>query len=216
MIMNEKKNNIYELESYDFDNYKNIDLNSLAVYAISILLEKNIPTTFEIIVVTLFRLFPKKFSLEGFDEYPDAARINRALLQLRPKYRNWAHGDVQLGYSLTEEGMHQAAKVKLLLEKSHLQKPLKSASKKRTLATDAEVTDIEKSKVFLSYKEGKEENITDLDIYTLFKAYSYTPPKVLRDYLDKLKGYARFNKRKDIIDFLNWIEKKYSRIFRKK
>lgn len=214
MEMNKQKFNVKEIEAYDFNNYRNIDLNSLAVYAISFLQEKNIPTTFEIIVVTLFKLFPEKFSLEGFREYPDAARINRALLQLRPKYRNWAHGDVQLGYSLSEEGKCQADKVKLLLEKSHLQMPLKSKPKKRTLAPDAEVTDIEKSKVFRLYNEGKENSLTDRDVYTLFKAYSYTSPKILRNYLNKLKGYAQFNNRNDITNFLNWLEKRYSHIFK--
>jgi len=212
--MKKQKFDVKDIEAYDINKYRNIDLNSLAVYVISLLQEKNIPTTFEIIVVALFKLFPEKFSLEGFKEYPDSARINRALLQLRPKYRNWAHGDVQLGYALSEEGKLQAAKVKLLLEKSHLQKPLKSKPKKRTLATDAEILDIEKSKVFRMYNEGKEDSLTDHDVYTLFRAYSYTPPKTLREYLNKLKGHAQFNNRNDIKEFLNWLEKRYFHVFK--
>lgn len=212
----ENKIDIKKLTAFEFKKYENIDLNSLTVYVLSFLLENKIPTTFEIIVVTLFRMFPEKFSLEGFKEFPDATRVNRALLQLRPKYRSWAQGDVQLGFTLTEEGKLAVKKVKILLEKAHLQKPRKSIPRKRTLSPDAEITNIEKSKIFQSYMNGEEENIADRDIYAFLKAFSYTPPKILKTYLHKLKGHAQFNKREDITTFLIWLEKKYHYIFKPK
>lgn len=208
------KIDIRKLNAFELDNYQNIDLNSLAVYAIYFLQENKIPTTIEIIVVTLFRFFPKKFSLEGYEEYPDSARVNRALLQLRPKYRNWAHGDVQLGYTLNEEGRTQLEKVKILLKKKHLQEPMKSKTRQRTLSPEAEIIHIENSKIFRLYKEDKVDCINDRDVYAFFKAYSYTPARVLRNFINKLKGHARYNERDDIIEFFNWLEKKFSHIFK--
>ena len=214
--MKEEKLEIRKIESYEFEKYKNINLNSLAVYVISLLQEKNIPTTFEIIAVTLFKMFPEKFSLLGFKEYPDATRINRALLQLRPKYRNWAQGDIQLGFTLNEEGKKEAKKVKTLLEKPYLQREIIVKSKNRTLVPDAEVRNLERSKLFKYFSEGKEDELDDRDVYTFLKAYSYTPSNMLQNYINKLRGHAEFNKRKDILMFLKWLEQKYSHIFRKK
>jgi hypothetical protein len=65
------------LSAYSESLYSSIDLNRLASFTIHWLKERRIPMTFENIVVASFRMFPVKFALEGYSEYPDAARINR-------------------------------------------------------------------------------------------------------------------------------------------
>ena len=41
----------------------------------------------------------------NFQEYPDAFRTNRSLLQMQPKYRNLLTGAATKGFSLNERGM---------------------------------------------------------------------------------------------------------------
>jgi hypothetical protein len=202
------------IESFDAEAYKNLDLNRLAVYGISFLQEKKIPVTFETLVVILFRIFPKKFSLVNFEEYPDATRVNRALLQLRPKYRNWATGDVKLGYSLTKAGRTEAERIAILLEKPHLQRRLKKAEPQRTLLIDAEMNRIEESKLYRFYKDGKHDESCERDVWNLLGAFPYTPRKALRDYINKLIGFAEYNKRPDIVEFLRWVKQKFAKIFK--
>src|SRR5438309_383340 len=106
---------VESFESYAEAKYANVDLTGLAAFSVKRLQDLQIPTTFENLVVTMFRLFPSKFCLEGFPSYPDAARVGRTLLQLGPKYRNWARGSVQKGFVLTEAGTNKASKVAAML-----------------------------------------------------------------------------------------------------
>src|SRR3989454_11226835 len=103
-----------DLKPYPLDQYGNIDLNRLTVFTIYLLNKRDIPTTLENIGVANFRMFPRRFAMVGFPDYPDVTRVNRALLQLRPKYRNWAMGNAKLGWHLTVAGEEEA---KALLRK---------------------------------------------------------------------------------------------------
>ena len=103
-MRNDDIKNVRDLKPFDERTYEGISLNQLATYTIDLLTKKGFPITFETLTVALFKMFPKKFCLYGFEEYPDAARVNRSLLQLRPKYRNWALGDTKKGYVLTSQG----------------------------------------------------------------------------------------------------------------
>src|SRR5205809_3198637 len=91
--------------------YREADLAGLAAYTLDWLQRQNTPTTFENVVVAAFKMFPAKFSLEGYPSYPDAARVGRTLLQLGPKYRNWARGSVQKGFVLTQTGLSKVKSV---------------------------------------------------------------------------------------------------------
>ena len=62
----------------------------------------------EAIAILNWRLFPEKFSMVNFQEYPDAFRTNRSLLQMQPKYRNLLTGAATKGFSLNERGMDKA------------------------------------------------------------------------------------------------------------
>lgn len=207
-----------KLKPFKPEVYENIDLNRLTVYAIWMLQENKIPVTFENIVVTLYRMFPKKFSLFGFQEYPDAARINRALLQLRPKYRNWAVGDVTRGFILTEIGKGVVKQTEELLKNPQKQRTkikIPKGGKERT-KQEKDIKEIETSDIYKKYTSNDLESITNYDFWNLLHAMSYTPPKALRKYMNDLKESAKSLERNELLEFLNWIEKKYNRFFRER
>jgi hypothetical protein len=56
--------------------YLPIEKDRLILFAIDYLSSKNIEVTFDKLTVASFKLFPKKFSLIGFPEYPDAKTVN--------------------------------------------------------------------------------------------------------------------------------------------
>src|SRR4051812_31232242 len=95
---------ILSLPNYPEESYDSIDLNRLTVFTIAFLRKRNFATSIEHIAVADFRMFPKRFAMIGFPEFPDISRVNRALLQLRPKYRNWATGNARLGWTLMRPG----------------------------------------------------------------------------------------------------------------
>lgn len=200
------------LPSFELDRYGHIDLNRLAVFAISYMQEHAIPVTFEYVVVTVYRMFPAKFALEGFPNYPDATRVNRALLQLRPKYRGWATGDVQHGFVLTETGTQVVEQTRRLLDNPDLAAAAhKRVSPKapRTMLPAAELLEVERSRLYEKWKKGSSDEVDRYAIWELLQAYPYTPKEYLRDRLAHLRSQAHNLKRQDLVQFFEWVRKEY-------
>ena len=207
---------IRDLKPYDATLYENIVYAELAVYVLDLLQKNNIPTSLENISVALFRLFPEKFSLTGYPQYPDVTRINRTLLQLRPKYRNWASGKIITGVSLTRNGARKAQDVQLKLSGVVQQTPSKrskSAANPVTLEIDKELQRIEASALFERWKRGVMEQATTMEFLLMIGAYSYTPPNAIRDRVDYLMQIASQFNRDDILHFLKDLRKRFANKF---
>jgi hypothetical protein len=197
--------------------YGRVDLAGLAAFTLKWLQDRSIPTTFENVVVAAFRFFPTKFSLEGYKEYPDAARVNRSLLQLGPKYRNWARGSVQKGYVLTESGREKVRSVQATLDEGTGAEAPASARRKtlaRTMDLTKELEPLEKSPLFSRWKRGQLDQGTSLELLNMLDAYAYTPPRALRARMDTLENAASQVSRDDLIEFLHAVRRTFTTHFR--
>ena len=205
-----------EFAPFPAENYDSIDLNRLAVFGIATLQERAIPTSFENIVVALFKLFPTKFHLVGFSSYPDAARINRALLQLQPKYRNWARGSVHKGFILTESGKAVVEQTRALLRAGtpvSRSRMKRVSPRPRTRDPQTELIEIEGSEMFKLYQAGRQEDVEKNLIWELLHAYPYTPKKALKQRMKLLENMAENAKRDDIKTFLEWVISRFGVTF---
>lgn len=205
---------IRELEPFDKNKYEELSLNQLAVYAIDFMQLHGVPLTIENVTVVLFRLFPTKFSMVGFEEYPDAARVNRALLQLRPKYRNWAVGNVKQGFTLTRAGESVAKHThQVLTGQKSLVPPRKAVEENagRTRAQEEDIKKIENSALFSKFKDSKLGDVSSMDFYDMLEAYPQSPPQALRKLLADLSKQAKYLGRGDIQDFLAWVKRRFSK-----
>ena len=194
--------------------YGDLDLNRLAAYAIHLLEESKIVPSFENLVVTLFKAFPEKFSLPGYPEYPDAARANRALFQLRPKYRNWAVRSSEEGHILTDLGRRVADETADLLNS-----PVRARTTRRSpplpprTLYEGVARNIRRSSAFRKFVSEKSEQVTRPEIFELLHAVPYTPAKVLRSKLHDWDQLARQAKDEEISGFLEWMKREFSDIF---
>src|SRR3989442_952144 len=136
---------VEDLEPHAEELYADVALAALAAFTILRLGDLHIPNTFENLVVALFKLFPAKFSLVGFKQYPDAACVGRTLLQLGPKYRNWARGSVQKGFVLTDSGNAKALDVAKILSGTISAEPHRAKQRPlpRTMDLSKDMTTIE-------------------------------------------------------------------------
>jgi len=194
--------------------YQPIDNNRLAVYAIKVLQNNRIPVTQEAVTVALLLFFPEKFSLVGFRQFPDAERAHRTLLQLGPKWRNWAKGDTHHGFSLNQDGEAEYKRVEEALKnpsKSPIV-PRRRREKPRTRDLNKEMKEIEATSLFKEYLSGKEEGFSEFAIWELLKSYPYAPREALRDRFETMMECAKLAERKDIIEFLKWIRKEFSEV----
>lgn len=205
-----------ETTAYQQTLYSSLDLNRLVSFTIHWLLEHRIPMTFENIVVAAFRMFPTKFALEGYPDYPDAARTNRALLQLRPKYRNWARGNVQKGFVLTESGLAEVMRVRDIL--SGLNAPQVETKRRqalpRTMDLSRDLSAIVESALFSKWREHRISEGTTLELLDMLHAFAYTPARALRERIAMLENAALQVGRTDIVEFLREVKRKFEQQFR--
>src|ERR1043166_5223443 len=148
------------------DLYRDVPLVFLTAYSLYWLHEWKIRRTIEAIAVLNWRLFPEKFAMVGFDQFPDAFRTNRSLLQMQPKYRNLLSGAAVKGFSLNERGMEKARELittlgvpetasghALGIVKKRDVLP-KAGGLARSIEPEREVARLRSSKLFEKWKQG--------------------------------------------------------------
>ncbi len=213
-----KKEKILNIKSFPIESYKDIALTSLVVYSIDSLEGREIQTSFENICMAAFRSFPKRFSLVGFDNYPDARRVNRSLLQCRPKYQNLAVGTVEEGFILTKLGEIQAKRTAKLLSSPFEKKKIKLRKKedisRRTIDVGKKVEEILNSNLYKKFSKEGIEKITKIEFYDFLGAGPYTSPKILKKYFADFKNIVLDSNNKELGNFSNLLNKKFSHIFR--
>ncbi len=99
---------ILDITPFPGEKYEAIALTSLTAYSVYWLSQWSIPTSLENLAVLNFRLFPTKFAMVGWPQFPDFNRTNRSILQMRPKYRNLATSITKKGVFLNENGVKEA------------------------------------------------------------------------------------------------------------
>ena len=215
--MNDKETVRRICKPFPYEKYKKISMTRLAAYAIRLLEDNNVFLSFENVAVALFLMFPKKFCMVGYDEYPDTNRIGRTVnLQLRPKYQNIAFGDPKTGYSLTDKGENTAIHIKRILEgeekgtNSGISRVRNDISK-RTRSPETEIErKILSRYLYDKYKKNKKYEVEKIEIYEFLNASPYTPKNAIREYYNDLKDLCKKAENKEALDFLIWLEEKAS------
>jgi len=184
----------------------------LVAYAIYYLENNGIPSYFNYVCVAAFKMFPKRFHLGDFEEYPHIEMLNRTILHLRPKENNYAEGRVSTGYELTDLGYKVAKETeKILLGKKVAKqkgKAVKIDQKKKTVGIL--LTDIKNNEIFKKWKKDKE--IDDNDLWVYFNVTPYSRIKFLQDTLKENKLIAKKEKNTEVTKFLTYMEKKLNSI----
>ena len=205
-----KKATLLSLKPHNKNNYESASLAQLMAFCVGHLHDQGITATFETITIVAFKLFPSRFSLVGFEEHPDAARINRALLQSRPKYQNLIVGDVHKGYCLTHKGEHAAEQVRKTLS-SHTQAMVskKKVARHRTFTGEVTVNRIESTQLYRQWRENPEAEIDLYSIWLLLEVTPYTEKEIIRGIFQDFREAAEAAKRDDMLRFLGWIKGRY-------
>lgn len=207
---------IEKIKALKYDLYDSIDLDSLVVFCLLFLEERKIPLYFEYVAVALFRIFPKRFSMESFPEFPDLIRshnsIRRLAGSLRGKKENWANGNMENGFILTRAGREKAAEVSDLLNgKTNVYVKNIKTKRSRGRSANEDVSAIKNSLAFKKWKERKK--ISNLDIYSLFRTMPYASKELLKKQKDFFIDAAKVVNDKEVKKFFSYIEKEFSEVF---
>ncbi|OGG40244.1 hypothetical protein A2118_03755 [Candidatus Kaiserbacteria bacterium GWA2_50_9] len=202
---------IVALKSYPTKSYESLDLDRLAVYALCVLDQKKIPMYFDYAAVALFKLFPGKFSMENFSQYPDTNRINKTLRRLTDqKRKNWATGTVENGFSLNELGREVGKQIAQILSSPNQQMVPKTPTRSRGRSVIEETKEVKSSEAFKAWQAGEE--INNYQFLDFLKATPYVPGHLLAQHLMRLKDSATTTKDKEVLEFLEWLENRFKNL----
>lgn len=203
------------------DEYDEVALTSLTAYSLFWIHQWQIPRTIEAIAILNWRLFPDKFAMVGFQEYPDAFRTNRSLLQMQPKYRNLLTGAATKGFSLNERGMSIAKELSrnigvpttsvgaLLgtIAKEPARGPAKSAA--RSIEPAREMSRIRESKLFEKWKSGTMSDRDLIHVHALLRIFDHTPPAIRKRAMKDLVDSANKQSDEEIGRFLQDVKRNF-------
>lgn len=200
-----------DFPSFDEKLYIRIGLNDLVTYSVYSLSKRG---TFEIsaedIVAACFLMFPGRFALRGYPQWPDSTVVNKRWIDCRNK--GLISGSTANGFTLTPKGLELAEKIEKILLGS---RPLftratnKPRSEQRTRAGRF-VRIIEESDAFAHFqKEGVGASINEFDFRSMLLCTMESSARTLRNNLDQFKQYVMLYERTDLLQFLEYVEKRF-------
>jgi len=203
------KEKIQKLEPFDYSSYEAIDLDRLVIYTTVNLQEIGVELSLENIIVGAFRLFPKKFSLFGYIEFPDATRVEKCLWRCKGKKRQWIGGKTPHGYQVTEKAKIVATQTEGQLKNTDLDKRQKTAS--RTRRKESILKETTDSAAYTKYISNQGDSISESELCYLLQGTLDSSRQVLRENFASLKKFAEEFERDDIARFLSWLECRFKK-----
>jgi hypothetical protein len=205
------KEKLEKLHTFIESKYENIDLDHLVMFAINELDIMKANLSYENIVVASFKLFPKKFSLPGFPEYPDSNRVEQCLWRCAGKTRQWLGGKTRLGFTITPRSRNIFKESIELLEGK---KATKTKAASQTRRKEAILAEIINSSAYKKYLDGKGNLITEGELCFLLQGTLDSEKVTLRKNLELLKMFADELEKMNISEFLEWIGEHFKKFLK--
>jgi len=207
------KDKLKELKSFAESKYKNIDLDHLMMYVMKELERIKANLSYENAVVAAYKIFPKKFSLLGFEEYPDSNRVDQCLWRCSGKTRQWLVGKARQGFKINPRSRVIFKESEDLLEG---RKPTKTKAISQTRRKESILAETLDSPAYKKYLEKNGNLITEAEFCFLLQGTLDSEKDTLKRNLNLLKMFADELGRKEITTFLEWIENHFKSFLRKR
>jgi hypothetical protein len=207
--------------NFDPNIYTKVILNDLVVYSVYHLHKQGLDITSEDIISACFVLFPKRFSMRKYPQYPDSGIVSRRWRECKSK--GYLRGNASKGFELTARGIKRAEKVEKSLgaplKPVRVRKPKVEATVVSAPAVEKVhpelkahakkyVRSIEMSDAYKHFKKGAP--INEFDFRSLLLCTMESPPATLARNLNQFKEYVSIHDRKDLFAFLEFCEGRFS------
>jgi len=205
---------------FPLGSYEDLPLTDLVLYALFSLEEKGIETTFENLVAESFELFPRRFSLQGYPDYPDANRVRREIQRIEGTLSSLgveklADGNMKTSYKITGRGVERLRYVQARLqtgvnEKTSIQKRIEDKRSKMGRV----LYELEKHPLYKEYlRSGRNMDVPETLLRDLLFSTMETSYEKLREKMNTLIEYCVALGREDIKEFLLHCKDKHEKIF---
>ncbi|AFS80043.1 hypothetical protein NKOR_00625 [Candidatus Nitrosopumilus koreensis AR1] len=206
-----------KLKPYKPEQYSsNITLDKLVTVGLLKLDEAKIEKSFDNVVVILHKLFPEKFSLITYPQYPDSIRVDNTLRLDAKKHSKYLTGNRVQGYELTSLGKITAEDTLVQLSSSNSRIVNKISGTQRNRATRA-IGGVSNSDAFKKYSTKQFKEINRFDVCSFLHGTLETDNEKLLANLKVLKRFAKdigtLKEFEDIskqtLEFFDYIEKNW-------
>jgi hypothetical protein len=220
------RRDLLKLRPFARDAYKDYALTTLTAYVVHWLQKWGIPTSLENVAVASHRMFPVKFGMVGWSEFPDVNRTNRSVLQMRPKYRNLATSASDRGVFLNQRGVEEATALIAKLgppvtEAGQLTAIVEEdirpevGKRARSIHPETDVEAVRRSSLFELYSSSRFDEAEAIDLIGLLDVYDHTPSKEKRTTLRRLMESAKEVKDREVVEFLDKVQARFHRYLHK-
>jgi len=199
------------MKKNDVNGYTYISYDDLLVYALFKLQQGNKHSTFENLVYECFTLFPKRFQLPGYPNWPDSSLVEKSWLRCRSD-KGLIYGSKSKGFTLTSKGLFIIKSVERKLTNTSNTKRLLRKGDTRTRSGRL-VKHIENSDAYKKYLEDKHvENVSEFEFCDLLYSTLDTNPALRRRNFEELEYHASVYERIDILTFLAQCKKRFEKL----
>jgi hypothetical protein len=199
-----------ENQTNDGSFYEHIGYDDLITYVVYRLTVQQRATTFENIVAEAFTLFPKRFGLRGYPQWPDSAVVNKSWLRCRTD-KKYITGSIKDGFKLTQRGLDVAEKVSGLLQGDNQSSKTPTVKSELRTRSGRLLRGLEQTPAFKQFLKSKNvEGIEENDLADILLTLPDSPSSRLRSNLEQFKDAARLYERADLQEFLNALEKRFA------
>lgn len=198
------------LQKFEPSAYATLSLNDMVVFSVLVLSEQHRDINFEDIVAACFTMFPERFCLRGYPDWPDSTVVNKRWLDCRD--RALILGSTKDGFSITAKGVALAEKARIALQSKSTKVNAggRGLSEHRTRAGRF-VRALETSDAYRRFQsEGKVDAITEFEFRSMLLCTMESTSEVLRSNIEQFKQFAAVYARGDLIDFLKLLEQKFA------
>jgi hypothetical protein len=200
-----------EFPGFPREIYGRIALNDLVTYAVYFLSQSGGEINAEDIVAACFKLFPERFQLRGYSDWPDSTVVNKRWLDCRD--RGLLHGSTAGGFSLTAKGLELAEKVSTVLtgkQRLFPKQRLEKVSGEIRTRAGRFVRSLETSEAFQKFTaEGSPANLSEFDFRNMLLCTMESSAATLRSNLEQFRQYAALYQRNDLLGFLDFCQDKF-------
>jgi hypothetical protein len=198
-------------DAFNETQYASIGLDELIAFGVNRLAEMSIETTFENIVAVCFTLFPKRFELRGYPQWPDAHVIGKSVWRARTD-KGYLSGSVRQGYRITPKGLKM---LEVIDERLHPGRPFQQQDRLSEARTRAGrvLRHVQQSEAFRQYQISKAvDHISDYDFADLLLCPPDAPAESLQKSFDYFVQSASLYGRKDLLEFMEVVGRKFAHI----
>ena len=200
---------IDKLKMFEENKYSEIGMNELIVYTTFKLSEEKSTITREELVLGAFKLFPKKFSLKGHNDWPDSAVIDKRWLDCR--HKEYLSGTNTEGLSILPKGIELVQLTEKKLKISSNQNKYKKDNRTRSGKISTIMQNSDGYKKFL--KNNNIDEINEFDLREILHCTMDSTQEILSQSYVELSQHLKASNENEILFFLENIKKKYISLF---